>query len=252
MRQMIFRRLVAFATVIMACGSGLMSFAADADFRPSQDELPAKPPEGAIVLFGNGSEGPPKFTAMSGGPIDWKVEDGALFMTQSKGHANHILSTEMFRDADIHAEFMVEKKAKGNSGLYIHGLYEMQILDSFGVEPPTIEDQGSLYRFAKPLVNASRPVGEWQVYDIRYTAPRRGEDGKVSTPGRITAWLNGQLVQDGVEFTEPRSPYIPYRHGVTDHLRAIKKRIDETGEGPLFLQDHGSPTKFRNVWIVPR
>jgi hypothetical protein len=225
---------------------------ADPDFRPVQEPLPVKPPEGAVVLFGDGSEGPPKFTAMSGGPIDWKVEDGALFMEKSKGHANHILSTEMFRDADIHAEFMTNTKAKGNSGLYIHGLYEMQILNSFGVEKATIEDEGALYRFAKPLVNASRPVGEWQVYDIRYTAPRRGENGKVTTPGRITAWLNGKLVQDGVEFTEPRSPYIPYRHGVTDHLRAIKKRIDETGEGPLFLQDHGSPVQFRNVWFVRR
>jgi hypothetical protein len=225
---------------------------ADPDFRPVQEPLPVKAPDGAIVLFVDGSEGPPKFTAMDGGAIDWKVEDGTLSMEQSIGHRNHILSSEMFRDADIHAEFMTVKKAKGNSGLYIHGLYEMQILDSFGVEPPTIEDEGALYRFAKPLLNASRPVGEWQVYDIRYTAPRRGEDGKVTTPGRITAWLNGKLVQDGVEFTEPRSPYIPYRHGVTDHLRAIKKRIDETGEGPLFLQDHGSPVKFRNVWFVRR
>jgi hypothetical protein len=225
---------------------------ADPDFRPVQEPLPVKPPEGAIVLFGDGSEGQPKFTAMDGSPIDWKVEDGVLFMEKSKGHANHILSTEMFRDADIHAEFMTVKKAKGNSGLYIHGLFEMQILDSFGVEKATIEDEGSLYRFAKPLVNAARPVGEWQVYDIRYTAPRRGDDGKVSKPGTIVAWLNGKLVQDGVEFSEPRSPYIPYRHGVTDYLRGIKKRIDETGEGPLFLQDHGSPVKFRNVWIVPR
>ena len=242
---------LAAMVVVSACVSGLGSLAAEPEFRPVQEPLPVKPPDGAILLFGDGSERPLKFTAMSGGPVDWKVEDGALFMAESKGHKNHILSTETFRDADIHAEFMTVKKAKGNSGLYIHGLYEMQILDSFGVEPPTIEDEGSLYRFAPPLVNASRPVGEWQVYDIRYTAPRRDADGKVTTPGRITAWLNGKLVQDGVEFAEPRSPFVPYRHGVTDHLRAIKKRIDETGEGPLFLQDHGSPVKFRNIWIVP-
>jgi hypothetical protein len=226
--------------------------AAAADFRPVQEPLPVKPPAGAVLLFGDGSEGPPRFRSMAGGPIDWKVEDGTLVVTKSKGHANHIHSSEIFRDADIHAEFMVAKEAKGNSGLYLHGLYEMQIFDSFGVEPPTDQDEGSLYRFAKPLVNASRPAGEWQVYDIRYTAPRRDAAGKVTTPGTITAWLNGQLVQDGVTFTEPRSPYIPYRHGVTGHLRAVKKRLDETGEGPLFLQDHGSPTRFRNIWIVPR
>jgi hypothetical protein len=115
-----------------------------------------------------------------------------------------------------------------------------------------MQDEGALYRFAAPLVNASRPAGEWQVYDIRYTAPRRGEDGTVKTPGTITAWLNGKLVQNGVEFTEPRSPFVPYRRIDTDHLRSVKKTLDETGKGPLFLQDHGSPTKFRNIWIVPR
>jgi hypothetical protein len=226
--------------------------AAAAEFRPIQEPLPVPPPAGAVLLFGDGSEGPPRFLSMAGGPIDWKVEDGTLVVTKSKRHSNHIHSSEVFRDADIHAEFMVAKAAGGNSGLYLHGLYEMQIFDSFGVEPPTEQDEGSLYRFARPLVNASRPAGEWQVYDIRYTAPRRDAAGKVTTPGTITAWLNGQLVQDGVEFTEPRSPYIPYRHGVTDHLRTVKKRLDETGEGPLFLQDHGSPTRFRNIWIVPR
>jgi hypothetical protein len=189
---------------------------------------------------------------MDGGPIDWSVEDGALVVTKSPQRANHILSTEVFRDADIHAEFVVDKKASGNSGLYIHGLYEMQIFDSFGVEPPTDQDEGSLYRFGKPLVNASRPAGEWQVYDIRYTAPRRDPAGQVKSPGSITAWLNGRKVQDGVEFDAPRSPYIPYKHGVTDHLRAVEKTLVETGRGPLFLQDHGSPTRFRNIWFMRR
>jgi len=224
----------------------------DPDFRPVQEPLPVKPPAGAILLFGDGSEGPPKFASMAGGPIDWRVEQGTLVVTQSSRRANHVQSTELFRDADIHAEFMVDRKAQGNSGLYLHGLYEMQIFDSFGVEPPTEQDQGSLYRFAKPLVNASRPAGAWQVYDIRYTAPRRDAAGEVTTPGRITAWLNGRLVQDGVEFTEPRSPYTPFQHGVTDRLRAVKQRLDETGTGPLFLQEHGSPTRFRNIWFVRR
>jgi hypothetical protein len=157
----------------------------------------------------------------------------------------------MFQDADIHAEFMVSPEAKGNSGLYIHGHYEMQIYDSFGVEPPTEQDEGAVYRFGKPLVNASRPTGEWQVYDIRFIAPRRDDISKITTPGRITAWLNGKLVQDGLEFTEPRSPYVPYKHGVTDFLRGVEKKLRVTGTGPLFLQDHGSPTRFRNVWIRP-
>jgi hypothetical protein len=219
--------------------------------RPVQDPLPVKPPEGAIVLFGDGGEGPPKFTAMDGGPLDWKVADGALVVNATEAHTNHAVSTEVFRDADIHVEFMTDPRERGNSGLYIHGHYEMQIFDSFGVEPPTGQDEGALYRFAKPLVNAARRTGEWQVYDIRFTAPRRDAAGKVTKPGSLTAWLNGRLVQDGVEFGEPRSPYVPYKHGVTDHLRGAEKRLRETGFGPLFLQDHGSPTRYRNVWIRP-
>jgi hypothetical protein len=243
--------LVFVATAFLPSARFTTAAAAEA-FRPVQEPLPVAPPPDAIVLFGDGREGPPKFTAMDGGPPDWTIEEGTLVVTPSQRHANHLVSTETFRDADIHAEFMVHPEAEGNSGLYIHGHYEMQIYDSHGVEPPTGQDEGSLYRFAPPLVNASRPAGEWQVYDIRYVAPRRDATGAIVTPGRITAWLNGRLVQDGLEFTEPRSPYIPFKHGVTDHLREVERRLLETGAGPLFLQDHGSPTRFRNVWIVRR
>jgi hypothetical protein len=157
----------------------------------------------------------------------------------------------VFRDADIHVEFAVDPAARGNSGLYLHGHYELQIYDSADVQSPRDQDQGSLYRFARPIVNAARPAGEWQVFDVRFIAPRRDAAGRIVTPGRVTAWLNGFLVQNGVTFTEPRSPYHPYLHGVTDHLRGIEKRLLETGRGPLFLQDHDSPTRFRNVWILP-
>ncbi len=221
------------------------------DFKPVQQPLPVPPPPGAIVLFGDGSEGPPKFTNMSGGAMDWAIRDGSLMVDTISERANHIVSTEAFRDADIHAEFMVLPEADGNSGLYIHGHYEMQIYDSFGIANPTDQDEGALYRFGKPLVNASRPAGEWQVYDIRFIAPRRDASGRVIRRGTITAWLNGTLVQDGITFAEPRSPFLPYRHRERHHLHAIEQRLIATGKGPLFLQDHGSPTRFRNVWIKP-
>jgi hypothetical protein len=219
-------------------------------FRPAQDTLPAPPPPGAIVLYGDGST-PPAFTAMNGGPIDWKVENGALVVNTTNGHANHIVSKDLFQDADIHAEFVVDPAAHGNSGLYLHGHYEMQIYDSFGVDPPTEQDEGALYRFGPPLMNAARRPGEWQVYDIRFIAPRRDAAGRITKAGSVTAWLNGKLVQDGLTFTEPRSPYVPYRHGVTDFLRGVEKELRATGRGPLFLQDHGSPTRYRNVWVRP-
>jgi hypothetical protein len=220
-------------------------------FHPAQSSLPVKPPPGAVMLIDERlADAPPTtFTSMAGGPIDWKVVDGTLVVNTTGQHANHIVSKQLFRDADIHAEFMIDPAAKGNSGLYLHGHYEMQIYDSFGAQPPTEQDEGSLYRFAKPLVNASRPAGEWQVYDIRFIAPRRDASGTIVTPGSVTAWLNGEIVQDGFTFTEPRSPYVPYKHGVTDFLRGVEQRFLATGEGPLFLQDHGSPTRYRNVWI---
>jgi hypothetical protein len=220
-------------------------------FRPTQAPLPVPPPPGAIVLFGDGSEGPPKFTSLAGGRIDWPIRDGTLVVQQTGSNANHVVSTVTFADADIHAEFMVSPEAHGNSGLYLHGHYELQIYDSSGVEPPTGQDAGAVYRFAKPLVNAARPAGEWQVYDARFIAPRRDAAGRIERLGSITAWLNGRLVQDGVTVAEPRSPYTPYRHGVTDHLRAVERSLRTTGRGPLFLQDHGSPTRFRNIWVRP-
>jgi uncharacterized protein Usg len=218
-----------------------------ADFHPDQRILPTHPPENAVILLGKNIK--PKFMSMDGEPIDWSEKDGVLTATQSKQHRNHIVSTELFHDADIHVEFMTSPIAHGNSGLYIHGHFELQIYDSFGVKNFTQQDEGSLYRFMKPLTNASRPTGEWQVYDIRFIAPNRNNSDGFRSPGTLKAWLNGQLVQDGVAFTEPRSPYIPYKHGVTPYLRKTEQTLHETGRGPLFLQDHGSPTKFRNIWI---
>ena len=258
MRQRVLRaagmcvRGMAVGLMLCGCLATQPSLARAAEaFAPQQDVLPVPPPADAILLFGPESDGTGHFVAMDGGPSNWKAEDGVLEVTRSPGHANHAVSNIHFRDAEIHAEFATVEQAKGNSGLYIHGHFEMQVLNSFGVDAFTIEDEGSLYRFAPPLVNASRPVGEWQVYDIRFRAPRHDADGTVTEPGSITAWLNGQLVQDGVTFEKPRSPYIPYRHGVTDYLRGVEKSLKATGAGPLFLQDHGAPVKFRNVWIRP-
>ena len=221
-------------------------------FLPVQAPLPVKPPPGAILLFGDGTEAkPPKFTSMTGGPINWPIRDGALVVQPGQNRTNHILSTVTFRDADIHVEFMVSPVAKGNSGLYIHGHYEMQIQDSFGKPLPDEHDEGSLYRYATAATNAARPAGEWQVYDVRFIAPRRDAGGTIVKHGSITAWLNGACVQNGTVFTDPRSPHTPYKYGVTDHVQGVEKRILETGTGPLFLQEHDSPTRFRNVWVLP-
>ncbi len=217
------------------------------EFCPNQDTLPVMPPDDAIVLFNGGTV---QFRSMSGEEINWPNEDGCLVSTKSNNR-NHVVSQVHFRDADIHVEFAIDSKGSGNSGVYLHGHYELQIYDSFGKDNLSDQDEGAVYGFSKPLVNASRPTGEWQVYDIRYRAPRRGDDGEIIEEGTITAWLNGQKVQDNTKVGEPRSVYHPFRYGTTPYLKVIAGQMKKTGIGPVFLQDHDSPTRFRNVWLRP-
>lgn len=221
----------------------------DETFAPDQSTLPVAAPKDAVVLYDG--EGVNRFLCMEGGEINWPIEDGTLVSTRGKARTNHLVSTLHFRDADIHVEFMLPESEPGNSGIYIHGNYELQIYNSLGKEKLDQGDMGAIYGFADPMVNATREPGEWQVYDIRYRAPRRNEKGEIVEEGTITAWLNGQLVQENTRFGEPRSKYHPYRHGVTPYLEAIWERQKKTGVGPVFLQDHDNPVRFRNVWVRP-
>ncbi len=226
----------------------LVFLAADRDFTPDQSKLPVPPPKGAITLLDD--KGNHSFLSMAGEKIDWPVEDGMLVSTPKKNQ-NHIVSKLHFRDADIHVEFLLPEKGTGNSGIYIHGNYEVQILNSFGKEKITQEDAGALYGFSAPLVNACRKPGEWQVFDIRYRAPRRDEAGKIVENGTVTVWFNGKKVQDGTQFGEPKSTFHPFRFGNTPYLDKIRDRQKQTMTGPVFLQDHANPVKFRNVWVLP-
>ncbi|MFO7906402.1 MAG: 3-keto-disaccharide hydrolase [Planctomycetota bacterium] len=219
------------------------------DFAPDQQKLPVPPPSDAVVLFDG--EGTNQMLAKDGGPINWPVVDGALVSTRGDTRANHIVSKLHFRDADIHVEFMLPEKGSGNSGVYIHGNYELQIINSFGAKKLGQGDAGAIYGFSKPLANACRKPGEWQVYDIRYRAPRRDKDGKIVEEGSITAFLNGVKVQDGTRFGEPRSVYHPYRYKTTPYLKKIWQQQKRTRIGPLFLQDHDNAVRFRNVWVKP-
>lgn len=219
-------------------------------FEPQQGQLPVPPPDKAIVLFdGRGTN---LFLSMAGEAINWPVQDGELISTAAHQRSNHLVSKLHFRDADVHVEFMLPDKGPGNSGVYLHGHYELQIYNSWGKSEPTMDDIGAIYGFAKPLANACRKPGEWQVYDIRYQAPRRDESGKIVQAGSVTAYLNGVKVQDQTTFGEPRSNYHPFRYGTTPYLSKISERQTRTGVGPVFLQDHDSPVRFRNIWVRPR
>ena len=153
------------------------------------------------------------------------------------------ISRERFGDALYHIEFSpsvhddsVTGQGRGNSGVYLMGQYELQILDSYGLEPG-MGDCGACYGVALPLVTPYRPAGEWSTYDIEFTAPRFDEDGNKTANARITAWLNGRKIHDDLEVPGPT---------------AASWRSDEFPMGPLKLQDHGNPVRFRNAWVLPR
>jgi hypothetical protein len=210
---------------------------------------PGKPPSDAVMLFDGGSTD--AFLNVKGTPCQWPVVDGAMLVKDG-----FIVSKLHFRDAQLHCEFAVPDDGKkggwaGNSGVYIFGMYELQILNSYENPVDPKETVGAVYGISPPLVNAARKPGEWQFYDIFYTAPRRDGKGKVVEPGEITAMLNGVLVQHKVHFTESVSRWNPLVYQKTAYTDKILTSIRKTGCGPLFLQDHGSPVKFRNIWLRP-
>ncbi|MBQ8642962.1 MAG: DUF1080 domain-containing protein [Clostridia bacterium] len=185
-----------------------------------------------IVLFdGTDLSG---FTKRDGSPAEWEVKDGIMTVTH-----HDIVSKEVYGDAHIHVEWMepdmpeATGQWKGNSGVYIQGCYELQVLDSWGIEPPRDNDCGGIYSIKAPRVNACKPPLEWQTYDIYLRAARLDGD-KVAEPAIVTILQNGQVIHNNL--------ILPHNTpgGVYDTVVA---------EGPLMLQDHGNPVSFRNIWI---
>ena len=197
--------------------------------------LGAKPPEKAVVLFdGTGLDG---WMQRDGQPAGWKLrEDGS--MEVSRGN---ILTRRSFGDVRIHLEFrtplMPEARGqgRGNSGVYVQGRYEVQVLDSFGLEPMD-NGCGAVYRIAAPRVNASLPPLQWQTYEIIFRAPRFDSSGNKTANARITVRHNGEVIHLNREL--PRlTP-----GGVSN---------EENERGPLLLQDHRDPVQYRNIWVLP-
>jgi hypothetical protein len=192
-----------------------------------------------------------RFVNMAGGRLNWPAEEGVLVSTANRRRSNHAVSTWHFRDAEIHVEFRLPEESDGNSGVYVQAVYELQILNSFGRQNPGEGDMGAVYGMFRPLANAARRPGAWQVYDIQYHAPRRDKHGTIAAQGTITAWLNGHRIQNRVSVGEPSSKYNPYRYDTTPYLQTIWKLQQQTGMGPLVLQDHDANVCFRNIWVRP-
>lgn len=172
----------------------------------------------------------------NGEPAAWKVEDGV--MTAGGGD---ILSQETFTDAIVHVEFRTPDmpeatgQHKGNSGVFVQGRYEIQVLDSYGWAVLGLGDCGAIYNQVSPLVNACKPPLEWQSYDVIFRAPRVDEAGQVVEPVRMTVLQNGLVIHNNIEISGPTGA-------------AINDKVGEPG--PLLLQDHGDPVQYRNVWMV--
>jgi hypothetical protein len=195
------------------------------------------PPSDAIILFDGTNLD--NWESMKGGPAEWEVSDGA--MTVVKG-AGAIRSKIVYGDCQLHIEWRtpaeVEGKGqgRGNSGVFLQGIYEVQVLDSYGNRTYSNGQAASIYKQSMPLVNACKPPGEWQTYDIIYKAPIFDDDGKLASPAYITVIQNGILVQNHYQI-KGDTPYIGL------------PKYEAHGEGPLMLQDHSNPVSFRNIWL---
>lgn len=206
-------------------------------------------PEGAIHLLAAGR--PHAFVSSSGETADWPSLDGTLVSTPNGRRSNNLVSRLHFRDAEIHVEFLLPTAGDANSGIYLHGLYEVQILASHQTDQLTAGDLGGIYSLHAPRVYAGGKPGEWQSFDLRFHAPTYNSAGDVQQPGELSVWLNGRQIHDRVPLGTKTSQYNPLAYDTTKYLEQIQSRMHTTKAGPLILQDHDSSVRFRNIWVKP-
>lgn len=188
-----------------------------------------------VILFdGTSLDG---FHTRDGQPAIWDVKYGTVTVTK-----HDILSDYEYGDAHIHVEFKIPYmpgetgQGRGNSGVYVQGLYEIQVLDSYGKEDVKSNDCAGIYKIAAPLTNACLPPEEWQTYDIYLRAAKVDENNELLEPAIITVVHNGVVVHNNLKL------YSTTGGSIEKHPRSI---------GPLLLQDHGCPVVYRNIWVQP-
>jgi hypothetical protein len=203
----------------------------------STPETPGLPPSDAIVLF-DGKDAS-KWVGSDGGAIKWKIENGYMEVTPGSGG---IQTIDEFVDCQLHIEWSApsvikgEDQGRGNSGVFLMGRYEIQVLDCYNNLTYPDGTTGAIYGQYPPLVNACRKPGEWQSYDIFFVAPKFDGDNLIS-PAYITVVHNGILIHH-------HQPAL----GPTGH-RSVPSYSSPHSKGPLALQDHGDLVRYRNIWI---
>jgi hypothetical protein len=196
-------------------------------------------PSDAIVLF-SPETGLSQWEGEKGGEPQWTVAGDHFTVKAGTGI---IRSKEKFGSMQLHIEWRApsevvsEGQGRGNSGVFLMGMYEVQVLDSYNNRTYSNGQASSIYKQHIPLANATRPPGEWQTYDIIFTAPEFDSDGEVTSPARVTVIHNGVLVQNNVELLGP-----------TEYIGQPSYKAHDP-ELPLALQDHGNPVSFRNIWV---
>jgi hypothetical protein len=207
----------------------------------SSQEQPGKPPSDAVILFDGNDLSKWEADEGEGVPTKWVVKNGAMECVPGSGY---IRTREKFGDCQLHVEWSAptkvqgESQGRGNSGVFLMGLVEIQVLDNYN--NPTYADgfAASVYGVNPPMANALRPPGEFQTYDIIFRRPIY-KDGKAIDPGSVTVFENGVLMQDHTRLEGP-----------TGHM-ARSKPGPFPDAGPLKLQDHGNPVRYRNIWYRP-
>jgi len=205
-------------------------------------------PSDAIVLFDGNNLSQWVSAADSTKPAGWDLVNGVIRVNKKAGD---IQTKQSFLDYQLHIEWRVPEnitgsgQARGNSGIFLAsvygGGYELQVLDSYNNSTYVNGQAGSVYKQSIPLVNPMRPPGEWQVYDVIWTAPRFNANGSLQSPARVTALLNGILVQNNFSL-KGRTEYIG------------QPKYDPHGAAPIKLQAHGDPSEpisYRNIWVRP-
>ena len=199
--------------------------------------LCAKPPAGAVVLFNGENLNEWKYSENKPGPVQWKLVDKAMEVVPGTGS---IITKKEFTDVKLHLEFRTpfmpdaRGQGRGNSGVYLQGRYEVQVLDSYGLEGMDNEC-GGIYSVAQPLVNMCAPPMQWQTYDITFSAARFDNSGKKIKDAEMTVVHNGVKIQDKAKVSKATTA-------------APGGNI--TQRGGIYLQDHGNRVQYRNIWLV--